>query len=437
VDHATAAILSVGDELALGQTLDTNSAWLSAHLVEIGIVPVEHAAVHDDRPAIASAIARLATVADLVIVTGGLGPTADDLTRQGLADAMGEPLIADADALAEVKRWFESRGRTMPDINAAQALRPASARVLRNENGTAPGLHGLVRADGRAVDVFCLPGPPREMMLMFATSVTPSLRAPAGRVVLTRSIRTFGLGESDVATRLGELMTRGRNPLIGTTVSAGIVTCRVRWEGDPAAGAAAVAQAGLDIRERLGVYAFGEDEDTLASSALALLRSRGLTLATVESCTGGLVGGAITAIAGSSDAYLGGWVTYANELKVGEVGVPAELASPGGPGAVSREAAEAMALGGLERSGAGACVSVTGIAGPGGGTPEKPVGTVWIGLAVRHGEPAAGAAPRILARRFLFPGPRESVRTLSVNAALAIVRLGVLGEEAPLLREIR
>jgi nicotinamide-nucleotide amidase len=274
------------------------------------------------------------------------------------------------------------------------------------------------------------------MKPMFEAAVVPALRAPSGRVVVTRALHTFGLGESDLAARLGELMERGRNPLVGTTVRAGVVTCRVRYEGPAATDPTGETERA--IRERLGAYVFGEGDETLASVVLSLLRSRGLTLATVESCTGGLLGGALTAIAGSSDVYLGGWVTYANEMKVGEVGVPPEIlgiARAGerpvaqAPGAVSREAAEAMARGGLERSGAGVCVSVTGIAGPGGGSAEKPVGTVWIGVAT-------GGA--VAARRFLFPGSREQVRVLSVNSALATIRLVLLGEGTiELLREVR
>jgi nicotinamide-nucleotide amidase len=440
--HATAAILSIGDELTLGQSVDTNSAWLSAHLVERGIVPIEHATVPDNRPAIAAAITRLASLADLVITTGGLGPTTDDLTREGLADAMGQPLVTDERALAELKEWFNRRGRAMPERNVVQAMRPASARCIPNPNGTAPGLAASLPRGPRSVDIFCLPGPPAEMKPMYEAAVAPTLRARPGWVIVTRSIHTFGLGESDVAARLGDLMDRTRNPLVGTTVHAGIVTCRIRYEGPAESGGAQVHASvnGVEqaIRARVGVYVFGGGEDTPASVALGLLRERGLTLATVESCTGGLVGGALTAVAGSSDVYLGGWVTYANEMKMGEVGVPEAIVSPSGPGAVSREAAEAMARGGLEASGADLCVSVTGIAGPAGGTAEKPVGTVWVAVASKStgGEGASGT--RVNVRRFLFPGSREAVRVLAMNSALAMVRLSVLGEDGvSLLREVR
>ncbi len=436
--HRTAAVLSIGDELTLGQTLDTNSKWVSDQLLAHGVVPIEHATVPDDRAAIAQAIGRLAGAADLIVVSGGLGPTADDLTRTGLADAMGDELVEDAAALAQITAYFAERRIAMRRINAVQAQRPRSGACLPNPNGTAPGLHGVVRVGGREVDVVCLPGPPREMKPMFEAQVVPRLRLEAGRVVVTRALHTFGLGESEIATRLGPMMDRDRNPMVGTTASQGVVSCRVRYEGNAEGAAAGIADCERVIREKLGVYVFGTEIDTLASAVLDLLRKRRETLSSVESCTGGMLGAMITDIAGSSDAYAGGWVTYTNELKTTLVGVPEELFAPGGPGAVSRETAEAMARGGLDRSGADHCLAITGIAGPGGGSADKPVGTVWIARASR-GQLAGGAGVpphRVEARRFLFSGERAHVRDWSVRSALAMLRFWLIGEKAKLGREV-
>ncbi len=423
--HATAAILSIGDELTLGQALDTNSQWLSGRLTDLGIIPLQHATVPDDLAATRDAILRLTAAADVLVITGGLGPTADDLTRPALAAALNDTLVEDAAALQQIRARFANR--PMPENNRLQAQRPSRATILPNQWGTAPGLHAVV---GRA-DVFSLPGPPREMRPMFESLVVPLLR-PA-RLIRTRSLLTFGLGESEIATRLGSLMDRGNNPMVGTTASHGVVACRMRYESKDTSPASAVAadreieQAADAIASKLGSYIFGQDGDTLPSVILAILKSRNQTLATVESCTGGLLGALITEVPGSSAGYRGGWVTYTNELKQQQVQVPGAIFEPGGPGAVSRECAEAMAVGGLNRSGADYCLSITGIAGPDGGSVQKPVGTVWIALASRDSG--------IHARQFLFQGERANVRDWSARSALAMLRFHVIGE--PDLRVLR
>jgi nicotinamide-nucleotide amidase len=433
-------MLSIGDELTLGQALDTNSRWLSERLLELGIVPVEHATVPDDAGAIAAALKRLAARANVVISSGGLGPTPDDLTRRGLAMAMGEELVEDADALGAIRRWFAGRSSPMPEVNRVQAQRPEGARILPNAFGTAPGLWGELPGDrgpadgtgGNGVDVFCLPGPPREMRPMFEDSVRPRLNPPEGRLVRTRVLHSLGLGESDVAERLGELMGRGRTPLVGTTVSAAVVSVRLRFEGPADAGAAGpdslMDETAAEVRARVGPYLFGEGQETIQSVLVGLLKERGAMLATAESCTGGLLGAAVTEVPGSSAAYAGGWVTYLNALKMGELGVPEALLGPGGPGAVSREVAEAMAAGARQRAGAAYALSITGIAGPEGGTPEKPVGTVWVGLA---------GAGLVRSRLFRFAGERANIREWSVKMSLAMLRLELIGRgELPLLREV-
>lgn len=437
--HRTAAVLSIGDELTLGQTLDTNSKWVSDRLVSLGVVVVEHATVPDDRVAIASALRRLARAADVVVVTGGLGPTADDLTRVGLSDAMGDELIEDAEALATITEYFRARGSVMRDMNRGQALRPRRGACLPNPHGTAPGLFGVVEAGPRVVEVICLPGPPREMKPMFEAEVLPRIRREPDRVVIARAIHTFGLGESEIATRLGNWMDRERSPTVGTTASQGVVTCRIRYEGASAGAAAGVAEAERAIRSAVGAYAFGVDGESLASVVLDQLRQRREMVATVESCTGGMLGAMLTDIPGSSEVYAGGWVTYTNELKSALVGVPRELLEPGGPGAVSRETAEAMACGGLDRSGADHCLAITGIAGPGGGSETKPVGTVWIARASRGALAGEAGTPghRVEARQLRFTGERATVRDWAVRSTLAMLRFWLIGERsARLMREV-
>jgi nicotinamide-nucleotide amidase len=430
--HRTAAILSIGDELILGQTLDTNSAWLSDQLFSRGVRVVEHVTVADDLPSHVGAIRRLAGNVDLLLSTGGLGPTDDDLTRRALADALGEELVEDPESLAQIERWFRNAGRTLKDQNRSQALRPASARALPNKNGTAPGVMATLQSGGRSCDIFCLPGPPNELKPMYERFVAPAIRQDAKRLVRARVLRTFGLGESDIASRLGELMRRDRNPLVGTTASDGVVSVRIRFEGEASETEAlrAIESAESRVRDALGEAIFGAGDDTLASVVLDLLRARAQMATTVESCTGGMVGQSLTAISGSSDAYAGGWVTYTNEMKKREVGVPADALAQ--HGAVSEEVARAMAEGGLRaaREAVGPQVAhalaITGVAGPTGGSEAKPVGTVWIALA------SDGATTD--ARCFRFRGDRETVRRRSTQSALALLWQRLTGQKSrPLL----
>jgi len=423
--HDAAAVLSIGDELILGQTLDTNSAWLSARLTELGVRIVEHATVDDDCEAIASALRRLAGRARLVIATGGLGPTIDDLTRRALADALGEGLVEDGQMLSAIRLYFAARGTEMPENNRLQALRPESASALGNAQGTAPGLHARLEIDGASADCFCLPGPPNEMRPMFEQFVMPRLNPPAGGVIRTRVIGTFGLPEATIAERLGELMARLRNPVIGTTASGGTVSCRIRFTGAAEEADEAIAQAERAVREAVSPYDFGADDETLASATLKELRRAGERLVVAESCTGGGLGALLTDVPGSSDVFCGGWITYADAMKLGALGV--DKSTLRARGAVSEEVAIAMARGALraaEEAGAPAqhALAITGVAGPGGGTKDKPAGTVWIARASDR-----GGEIEVDARRFLFPGERRAVRLRSALTAMAMLRLALIG----------
>jgi len=427
VIHTHAAILGIGDELVRGQTLDTNSKLLSERLMLAGIEPVEHVTVGDDLPALTDALRRLCARAPLVVCTGGLGPTDDDLTRDALAAVMGDELVEDAVALGWLSERLRSRGREVSAAQRLQALRPRGAECLRNDFGTAPGLFATVTNGAGAPhaqsEVFCLPGPPGELKPMWDAMVVPRLRAEPGVTIRTRFLKLVGLPEAEAASRVPGIMARDASPQVGITASGGVLTWRIRYRGllDAARADAAVDAVAKRIHEAMGEHVFADvasGEPTLAASVVGLLKQRGETLGAVESCTGGLLGGAITAIAGSSAAFMGGLVTYSNELKQRLADVRAETLTV--HGAVSAECAAEMAGGGRDRLGANWCVSITGIAGPDGGSAAKPVGTVFIGLAGAGG---------VAARRFQFPGSRDDVRQRSVMNALAMMYFAMSRQE--------
>lgn len=417
-----AAVLSVGDELVLGATLDTNSRTVSGALRDAGLDVTEHRTVADDRAAIEEALAALAARNSVVVVTGGLGPTDDDLTRDALNAVLdgGAAQVEDPQARADLEAWFAGRGRPMASINLRQALRPRSARILRNLEGTAPGL--AARVGGARV--YCLPGPPREMVPILERDVLPEVRPEGAPQVVARVVGSFGIGESALAEMLGDRMARGREPAVGTTASGSVVSVRVVARGADAARRAD-AEAG-ECARAIAPYAFGRGDATLASSLLDACRAARRTLAVAESCTGGLVGGMLTAVPGSSDAFAGGWITYTNELKSSALGVDRGLIER--HGAVSAEVALAMAEGACRASGASLSVAITGIAGPGGAVPGKPVGTVWI--AVHDAVRGSGRA-----RRFEFPGARDIVRDRAAKTALQLARWQLAGEDAPIIWE--
>jgi nicotinamide-nucleotide amidase len=417
-----AIILSIGDELALGQTVDTNAAWLSARLIEHGIPTLMHLTVADDLDAIGRAIRSACDQSDLVIITGGLGPTEDDLTREALASAMDVELVQDGESLSRIKQFFEQRGRVMPERNGVQAMHPQGSRMLTNPRGTAPGIAARL-GDAK---IFVTPGVPHEMNGMFSETILPQLLqgGSSGRVIRTAKVNTFGIGESDAAEKLADLTDRHANPTVGTTVSDGLCSIRIRSEAKDATEADAMLQTAIEqVEDRLGSIAFGREEDTLEQSVISLCIERQQTVATAESCTGGLLGAMLTSVAGSSAAYLGGWVTYHNAMKQQQLGVADATLEQ--HGAVSEAVVLAMAASARQRSGADYALSISGVAGPGGGTENKPVGTVWIGLATPE---------TTLARQARFSGPRQSVRDRAAKCALQMLRLTLLEEPLELIQ---
>jgi nicotinamide-nucleotide amidase len=424
-----AAILSIGDELTLGQNVDTNSAWLAEQLLERSVVTVEHRTVGDDRRAIAEAVASLAGRCDLLLMTGGLGPTADDLTRQALGDVFtpGEALVRDEEAVESIRRWFAGRPTKMPPSNLSQATRPRSMRLLANGQGTAPGLAG----EHEGCAVYALPGPPREMKGMFHEHVLPGLPPPEeDRCVLTETVHAFGIGESRAEQLLGDMTARDRRPTVGMTAGEAIITARIRLLGEPQDGRRRLEETAARIEQAWTPYCFGRGDVTLPRAVGELLRSARQTLVTAESCTGGWLGKTIVDVPGSSDYYRGGWVTYANEMKTSCLDLPADLIER--CGAVSAPVAEAMARGAIRHTQADWSLAITGVAGPEVGGPGKPAGTVYIALGHRRQDEV-----NVRLRRFAFRGGRTMVRDRSAKAALQMLRFALLGvgDDQPLLWE--
>lgn len=411
-----AVILSIGDELIMGQTVDTNSAWLSARLADLGIMTVYHKTVPDDTKAIVLALKEACALSEVVVVTGGLGPTEDDLTRHALADLLKRPLVLHPPSLERIRAFFRSLGKEMSVINRIQAMVPRGVEVLDNDWGTAPGLKVKV---GKAL-VFIFPGVPSEMMKMAERDVFPLFQNNGESAVCTEALHTFGAGESTVAEQLGDLMRRDRNPLVGTTVSQGIVTIRIRSEAPTRMQAQKRLEATVKaVEARLGVLIFGRGRETLAGVVGKLAGKMGAKVTTAESCTGGLMAQMLTDEAGASQYFVGGWVVYSNAMKTHELGVPASLIER--EGAVSEAVACAMAEGALRQESADWSISTTGIAGPDGGSSGKPVGTVWIAIGHRS---KSGISTQ--AECFQFFGSRAMIRDRAAKTALNRLRLELL-----------
>jgi len=381
-------------------------------------LPARFIVVGDEIPEIAAGLRQAAGGVDAVLVTVGLGPTADDRTRAALAACLGAPLELDPASLDAIQAYFAGRGLSMPDANRVQALRPRGSEVLPNPVGTAPG----IACQLAGTPCFVMPGVPVEMRHMFTHGVLPRLAGLTGaRAIDSRRLHVVGMGESEVGRRLVDLMSAGRNPYVGTTAASGLVTVwitAIAASSDEVVGLLDADEA--EIRRRLGDVIFGREDDTLASVAGRLLTERRATVCTAESCTGGLVAKLLTDIAGSSEYFVGGVVAYANLAKTELLGVPADVL--GTHGAVSEAVAAAMATGARQRFGATYALSVTGIAGPAGGSTEKPVGLVLIGLAT----PGGCAVTRCC---FGERALREVIRERTAWTALNLLRQALTTEQ--------
>jgi len=408
-------VVTIGTELLLGLTLDTNAAELGRALAGAGVEVVRHVSVPDRPEAIRAAVAEALARTGFVITTGGLGPTRDDMTKREVAALFGKPLELDATALRSLEERFRRLGRPMPAVNRTQAEVPLGATVLPNPRGTAPGLW-LEDTQGRVAVL--LPGVPSEMRGLLAEEVLPRIvarergRDAAGRVVRSRTVRTTGVPESALAERIGPIEEEVAPLTLAYLPSTDGVDLRVTaWAlPEDEADRRLTAAAGW-LRERAGEHAYGEDGVDLAAVVLDLLRARQSRLAVAESCTGGLLAGRVTAVPGASAVFVGGVVAYDDRVKTDALTVPGAFLEA--HGAVSEEVVRAMAEGAQRRFAVDAALAVTGIAGPAGGTPEKPVGTVWVAARV-------GSDARALKR--IFPGDRGEIRARSAQAALDLLR---------------
>jgi nicotinamide-nucleotide amidase len=412
-ERRTAACLAVGSEL-LGETkLDRNSLTITRELARVGIVVTEKRVVGDDIDDLAEAIRDLIDRHDLVVVTGGLGPTADDVTRDAVAAALDRPISHSDEVEAWVRERYASHGREVPLYAPTMARVVDGSRPLRNRRGAAPGM--LVSLDGRLLAV--LPGPPWEMEEMLERDVLPEVAAwGRGRVRGTRTLVLGGVYEADVEERVRPLYDRFGRENVSILASYGVVRLVLAAEGDEGGAGRQLDVMEAAFRELVDDWLAGVDVDGLHEAAIIELGRRGATLATAESCTGGLVSARLTEVPGASEVFLGGVVSYSNDVKEHQLGVPIETLVD--YGAVSPEVAHDMASGVRERLGADWGIGITGIAGPGGGTEEKPVGLVYWSVAGPDG---------VVVEHRVFPGDRRVVREWSFNSSLDLLRRRLVG----------
>jgi nicotinamide-nucleotide amidase len=407
-----ASIVSIGDEILSGQTVNTNAAYLSQKLVSIGIPVISSHTGGDNIESIVKALRLASSDADVVIATGGLGPTDDDVTRQAFAKFMGTELQLQDELLQKIQDFFASRDRQMPAKCKVQAYIPAGAKALANNLGTAPGI--MAEAEGKLV--IALPGVPFEMRQMFEESVLPELqRFGSGQAVVIRKLKCFGTGESNMAGLLGDAMQRGRNPLINCTAEYGVITLAIIATAKDMIQAEQMAERDEKLlRDKLGELIYGRGEQTLAEVVGEKLAQENRKIAVAESCTGGTLAKLITDIPGASQYFTHGWVTYSNEAKTSELGVPANVIAQ--YGAVSEQVAEAMAQGARKKAGTDFAIGITGIAGPAGGSEQKPVGLVYISVDSNSG---------CETERFIFSHDRSSIRLRAAQTALNMLRLKI------------
>lgn len=427
-----AELVFVGTELLLGQILNSNAQFISNKLSLLGIDNYFQVTVGDNAGRLEAVLRQALSRADVVITSGGLGPTMDDITRDLAALVAGRPLELDEQLVAGLEAWFGGRGRKMTENNKRQCLVPRGATVLHNPVGTAPGLIIPVGETG-AQHIVLLPGPPNELLPMFDNQVVPFLTQRMGGrplSLVSKTLRFVDIGESALEDRLKDLMENQTDPTIAPY--AKLAECELRVSTKAATreeGLARIAPVEQLIRERVGQHLYGIDNTTLEDAVGELLKERGLTLAVAESCTGGLLGKRLTDVPGSSAYFAGGFLTYSNQAKTKLLGVPeATLATHG---AVSGPTVEAMAVGALRELTADVALSISGVAGPQGGTADKPVGAVWVGLAARPGAAAGNPTdgqPEVTTLELKLWGSRKDIRERSAQNALAMLRRYLLGQ---------
>ena len=400
-------IIAVGTELLLGEIVNTDAPMIAQGLAELGIGVYFQTVCGDNPDRLKSVLEVAKQRADLIITTGGLGPTADDLTKETIAAAFGKGLVRDEESMARLREHF--KGRTMTKNNEKQADVPEGCTVFQNDWGTAPAC----AFEGEGCLVIMLPGPPRECTPLFREKVMPFLEKRRGGALCSRYVKVFGMGESEMASRLSRQMDTWENPTAAPYAKEGECLVRITAMGKDKEEAFAMTEPAVrEVRQVLGDVVYGVDVDSLEQVVVQEMTARGLTLATAESCTGGLMGKRITDVPGASACYLGGVVSYQNEVKENLLGVRHETLMT--KGAVSEDTACQMAEGVRKALGADIGISTTGVAGPGGGTPEKPVGLIYVGIST---------GDRTWAVRILRPRQsRESLRRLASSTAFDLVR---------------
>jgi nicotinamide-nucleotide amidase len=413
-----AYIVSTGTELLLGSTVDTNSLFLSQRLTELGIKVEGKVVVGDDARDIREAFEQGLRRADILICSGGLGPTKDDLTKDMACRVMNCKAVLVEEEAERVKAYFMKRGRPMPPSNMKQAMFPPEAVILRNERGTAPGMY--LRKDSKLIVL--LPGPPHEMRSMYHKELEPLLIADyvlSKQNSAHRVIKVFGPGESQLEVMLGELIEKPQGYNMALTAKAGEIHIGIQvFEEGETHRRQRLDQITAQVKARLGLHVFGIDRDDLLQVTVSTLIQRNKTIAVAESCTGGLLGKILTDLPGSSAYFWGGVISYSNEAKQRLLGVSQDLLE--NFGAVSRECAEAMVRGLVHRSGTDLGVAITGIAGPSGGSEEKPVGLVYIAVLYRDS---------CTIKEVRLGGQRDMIRMLAAKSALDTVRRILMDEE--------
>lgn len=406
-------LISVGTELLMGNIVNTNAAYLAARCADLGGVCYFQTVVGDNPGRLKETVETALKRADVVLMTGGLGPTQDDLTKQTMAEIFGRELYRDEATSEALRAYFKKRGITCAENNFRQADIPEGAEILPNHNGTAPGIHIF---DERG-HVFLMPGPPNEMKPMFEESVAPKLSAFSGEVIYSEMVKVCGIPESTAETMLSDILEKQTNPTIAPYAKLGEVHFRISAKASDVESARALTEpVAEELMKRFGaaVYTTCEKEQ-LEDAVIALCKAHGYRITTAESCTGGLISARLVNVSGASACFDRSFVTYANEAKIEELGVSEETLRKFG--AVSEETAREMAVGAQKHGKAEVSVAVTGIAGPTGGTPEKPVGLVYVACAVKE---------RVWVKRYWFGGDRTKNRENTTTVALAMARNCIL-----------
>jgi len=411
----TAEIIAVGTELLLGDTLNTNAQYLSKELAGLGVSVYRHTVVGDNPERLETAFSEAFSRADIVITSGGLGPTQDDLTKEIGARYFGKKLVMDEAALKTLESFFTRTGRVMTENNKKQAMMPEGATLIPNNNGTAPGC--MIQDDKSGKTLIMLPGPPRELNPMFEEHVVPFLRERTDGMYVSRILRLCGVGESTAEDMIKDIIENQTNPTIAPYAKLNELTFRITASAKTEEDAHALMDPVVaELYSRFGDNIYGEGNDlSLAGVVIKKLINKNMTIAVAESCTGGLLASALVDIAGSSETLVEGFVTYSNDAKIKRLGVSKDTIDK--YGAVSAECAKEMALGVARESGADIGISITGIAGPGGGTDTKPVELVYIAICI---------AGKVAAQELRYTGNRGRIRGRAVMAGLDMIRRALI-----------